>query len=151
MEPDLELETESSVSEEQFHTAVRFGVDLERDSTDVKKYIIAFLRALLLQEEKTKIGVLNEYIQSAIKTQWEEVLSILQGRGRRLVNVQSGSLFFALFCPTTDSIEQLQSRGWREKLTEALQILLSSLGILLYLVKECVLKQSVNKTTGNGS
>ena len=130
----MELETGSSVSEEQFDTALRFGVNLEQDSTDVKKYIVAFLQTLLLQQEKLNIGVLDEYIQSAVKTQWEGVLSILQDRGRRLVNVQSGSLFFALYCPTTDSFEQLQDEVWREKLTEGLQILFSSLGMPLHVV-----------------
>ena len=53
---ELELETESSVSEEQFDTALRFGVNLEQDSTDVKKYIVAFLQALLLQREKLNLA-----------------------------------------------------------------------------------------------
>ena len=145
LELDLELETGSSVSEEQIRTAVKFGVDLERDSTDVKKYIVVFLEALLHQGEKLKIGVLDQCIQSAIKTQWEEVLCILQGRGRRLVKVQSGSLFFTLFCRTTESIEQLQDGGWRERLTEGLRILFFSIGMPRYLV--IVLKQSLSKVT----
>ena len=126
---ELELETESLVSEEQFDTTLRFGVSLEQDSTDVKKYIVAFLQALLLQREKIKLGVLDEYIQLAVKTQWEEVLSILQDRSRQLVNVQSGSLFFTLFCPTTSSIEQLQNGIWRKKLTEGLKNLFTTTGM----------------------
>ena len=47
LELNLELETASSVSEEQFHTAIKFGVELEQDPTDVKKYIFAFLQTLL--------------------------------------------------------------------------------------------------------
>ena len=133
MELNLELETGSLVSEEQFRTAVKFGVNLEQDSTDVKKYIVALLQALLLQREKLKIGVLDEYIQTVIKTQWQEVLSILQDRGRRVVNVQSGSLFFALFCPTTGSIEQLQNDVWRKRLTEGLEDLINTMGMKINL------------------
>ena len=126
---ELELETTSSVSEEQFDTALRFGVNLEQDSTDVKKYIVAFLQALVVQRLKIKLGVLDEYIQAAVKVQWKELLSILQDRGRQLVNVQSGSLFLTLFCPTTSSIEQLQNEVWRKKLTEGLKNLFTTTGM----------------------
>ena len=36
---ELEVDAGSSVSEEQFNTAARFGLELEQDSTDVKKYL----------------------------------------------------------------------------------------------------------------
>ena len=125
---ELELGTRSPVSEEQFVTAVRFGVNLEPDSTDVKKYIVAFLQALLLQREKLKIGFLGEYIQSALKKQWEEVLSTLEDSFRRLVSIQSGSLIFTLFCPTTRSIEQLKNPIWRDKFEKELKDFLTTIG-----------------------
>ena len=128
LELNLELEPGISVSEEQISIAVRFGVELEPDSPDVKKYIIAVLQSLLHQGEKLKISVLDEYIQSAIRTQWKEVLSILQTKGRKLLNVQSGSLFFTLFSPTSDSIEELQGVIWRDKLIEELATLFTIIG-----------------------
>ena len=122
------METGSSISEEQFNTAIKFGLELEQDSTDVKKYIVAFLQALLHQREKLNIGVLSQYIQSILKTQWEEVLSVLEDQFRRLVCIQSGSLIFTLFCPTTRSMEQLKNATWTDKFTKGLKDLLNTLG-----------------------
>ena len=61
---------------------------------------------------------------------WQEVLSSLEDTNRKLINIQSGSLVFMLFCPNHDSLLQLQDEKWRIELQEKINKLLEALGML---------------------
>ena len=108
-------------------TAITFGVDIE-NPVDAKKYIISFLKKLLLQRQKIDKNLLEAQLNPTIATLWQEVLSSLEETNRKLVNIQSGSLIFTLFCPTNTSLQQLQDEKWKIKLQEKVDRLLNPLG-----------------------
>ena len=122
MQPDSDF----LIPHEQVDAAIKFGVE-QIDAADVKQYIVAFMRKLLLQREKIDKDVLTNYLIPVITKQWQEMLSSLEERNRKLVNIQSGSVVFKLFCPTKESRLQLQDENWRigiqEKLAELLKLL----------------------------
>ena len=124
---EMEIQTDSTISEQNMETAIQFGVEIS-NPIDTKKYIIAFLKKLLLQSEKIDKNLLETQLDPTITKLWQEVLSSLEDTNRKLVNIQSGSLIFTLFCPTNTSLQQLQDEKWRIKLQEKVDSLLNALG-----------------------
>ena len=125
---DIETDSTSTVSEEHIEAAIKFGVKTA-DVTDTKKYIIAFLKRLLLHREKLEKNLLDAHLNSMILKLWQEVRSSLEETNRKVVNVQSGSLIFTLFCPTGQSLLQLQDERWRIGLQGKVDKLLNALGM----------------------
>ena len=123
----MDIETDSIVSEEHVEAAIKFGVKTA-DVTDTKKYIIAFLKRLLLHREKLEKNLLEAHLNTMIAKLWQEVLSSLEGTNRKVVNVQSGSVIFTLFCPTGQSLLQLQDEKWKIGLQGKVDKLLNALG-----------------------
>ena len=123
----MDIETDSIVSDEHVEAAIKFGVKTV-DVTDTKKYIIAFLKRLLLHREKLEKNLLEAHLNTMIAKLWQEVLSSLEETNRKVVNVQSGSLIFTLFCPTGQSLLQLQDENWKIGLQGKVDRLLNALG-----------------------
>ena len=123
----MEIQTDSVISEQNIKTAIQFGVEIS-NPIDTKKYIIALLQKLLLQREKIDKNLLEVQLDPTITKLWQEVLSSQEDTNRKLVNIQSGSLIFTLFCPTNTSVHDLQDEKWRIKLQEKVDSLLNALG-----------------------
>ena len=123
---DIQFDSDTIIPPENLDAAIKFGIE-KMDATDINAYIVAFLRKLLLQREKLDKRMLESYLIPNIAKQWQEVLSSLEERNRKLINIQSGSLIFTLFCPTRESQLQLQDENWRivvqQKTAKLLQIL----------------------------
>ena len=119
----MDIQTDSVVSEDQMKAAIQFGIDISY-LRDTKKYIIAFLKRLLLHGDKV-----GKNLNPAMAQHWQEVLSSLEETNRKLLNIQSRSLVFALFCPTDKSLQQLQDEKWRIGLQEKMDILLNVFGM----------------------
>ena len=107
----MEIETDSVVSEQQTTMAVKFGIK-SSDLTNTKKYIIAFLKRLLLHREKIDRNLFESFLNPEIAEIWQEVLSSLEDTNRKLINIQNGSLVFTLFCPTSNSVLRLRDEKW---------------------------------------
>ena len=122
---DIQSDTDSIISQEHLEAAIKFGVT-EIDETDFKRYIVAFLRKLLLQTDKIDKELMVNHLNSTIAKILPEVFSILEDKNRKLINIQSGSLIFTLFCPIKNSRLQLQNENWRivsqNKVTELLKL-----------------------------
>ena len=73
---DMQYDSDTVIPPKQMDAAIKFGVE-QIDATDVQKYIVAFMRKLLLQREKINKDMLNNYLIPAITKQWQEVLSSL--------------------------------------------------------------------------
>ena len=125
---EVDIETESVVPEEHIQSAIKFGIE-SSDLTDVKTYSIAFLKRLLFLREKSDKGLLQTYLNQVITQLWQEVLSSLEERNRKLTKIESGSFVFTLFCPTDHSSLQLQDEKWRVEMGRRLDKLLNTLGI----------------------
>ena len=124
---DIQCDSDFIIAQEHMNAAIKFGVE-QIDATDVKKYIVAFMRKLLLQRAKIDQNVLENYLCPAVAKQWQGMLSTLEDKNRKLVGVQSGSLIFLLFCPTRESRLQLQEENWRIGIQEKMAKLLKLLG-----------------------
>ena len=98
------------------------------NSTDINKYVVAFLRKLLLQREKLEKRMLENYLIPMIAKQWQEVLSSLEETNRKVINIESGSLMVTLFCPTIESRLQLRDETWRIAVQQKTAKLLQMLG-----------------------
>ena len=124
----IELDSEGTVLSEALAAAKKFGVKCE-ENIEPSKFIVAYLTKLLLQREKLDLGVLDSYIPRDVKEAWKDFLSCLEQTKRKLLGIREGSLNFTLFCPTTESNEQLQDGIWRRLLMEKLKNLISVMGI----------------------
>ena len=124
----MDIETDSILSEEHVEAAIKFGVKTA-DVTDTKKYMIAFLKRLLLHREKLEKNLLDAHLNSMIAKLWQEVRSTLEDTNRKLIDIQSGSLIFILFCPTSNSLLQLQDENWKIGLQGKVDKLLNALGM----------------------
>ena len=122
------IETNSVVSEDNIKSAINFGID-SSDLTDTKEYTIAFLKRLLVQREKVDMNLLETYLNPEINKLWQEVLSSLEERNRKLINIRNGSLIFTLFCPTSNSLQEIQNEKWRIEVQGKVDKLLNALGL----------------------
>ena len=123
----MEIETDSVLSEEHVKAAIEFGLG-PSDVADTKKYLIGFINRLLLHREKVEKNLLEAKLNPVIAKLWQEVLSSMEETNRKVVNVQSGSLIFTLFCPTGQSLLQLQDERWKIELEGKINKLLNALG-----------------------
>ena len=125
----VELNVRETMSKEEAdQAAIEFGVKQSDGKTDTKLYILAFLQRLLHQRQKIDLGLLANYLRPTIAKAWNEVLSILEERKRKVLNIQSGSLVFTLFCPTQESLHQLQDKTWIKTAIQKLEELIHTLG-----------------------
>ena len=141
----MEIQTDSVISEQNVKTAIQFGVELS-SPVDTKKYIIAFLKKLLLQREKFDKNLLETNLNPEIIKLWQEVLFSLEDTNRKLINIQSGSLIFTLFCPTSNSLLQLQDEKWKIGLQGKVDRLLNALGTYQF----TRLKRAIKSFNGKG-
>ena len=74
---DIQCDSEFVIAQEHMDAAIKFGVE-QIDATDVRKYIVAFMRNLLLQRAKVDQNVLENYLSRAVVKQWQEMLSTLE-------------------------------------------------------------------------
>ena len=147
VEFEMEIETDSIISEEHIKAAIKFGVESPDFScAEAKKYAIAFMKRLLLHNEKVKKNLLEDHLNPVIANLWQEMLSSLEERNRKLINIQSGSLIFTLLCPTANSLQQLQDEKWRIELKERVEKLLKALGMLgmIFLINESKVLLSIS-------
>ena len=139
----MEIETESKISTRHIKAATLLGITSPGfPRIEAKEYAITFIKMLLLHREKMNKNLLEAPLSPVIATLWQEVLSSLENENRKLVNIQSGSLIFTLFCPSDSSLEQLQDEKWRIELQAQVGKLLKALG-----TKECIFKIREIKVT----
>ena len=100
----------------------------EHEKSNVHKFVAAFLTKLLYQREKIELELLDAELSDAIKESWRAVLSLLEGRRRKVIGLRSGSVIFTLFCPLTDSCKELEDSLWKDKLETALIQLFHEIG-----------------------
>ena len=126
----MELDSDSVVTQEHIYTAIKFGVDLSKigDPVEMKKYLLAFIHALLLQREKINLEQLTDSFGSSIVTTWQAVLSIMESSSRKLFDADSGSLTFKLFCPNVSSAQELQDDTWLKTLAQKMELLMHKIG-----------------------
>ena len=132
------MQSDSTIPDENLDAAIKFGVE-RIDATDTRKYVVAFMRKLLLQREKLENKVMENHLELEIVKQWWEVLSTLENKDRKLINIQSGSLVFTLLCPTRESRVQLQDDTWKDEIQKKIVELAKLLGTFYLLRwKKCV-------------
>ena len=127
MQLQIDIQSDSVISQQHIDAAIKFGVE-KVDALDVNKYVVAFLRKLLLQREKQDENLSENYLNSEIEHKWQEVLSSLEDTNRNLINIESGSFVLTLFCPTRESRLQLQDDIWKDEIQKRLTDLLRLLG-----------------------
>ena len=107
LQMEMDSKPGSVIPQKHLDTAIKLGIQ-EIDGVDVKKYVVAFLRNFLLQREKIDNKLLTNYLNRVTIKQWQDVLFSLEDTNRKLVNIQSGSVVFTLFCPIRESRLQLK-------------------------------------------
>ena len=127
MQLQIEMQCDSSVPDESLAMAIKFGVE-NIGAADTDKYILALLRQLLLHREKMEKNLLGNYLNPAIVQHWQELISYLEEKSRKVVNIQSGSLIFSLLCPTRGTKLQIQDENWKIKIQNKITELLKLLG-----------------------
>ena len=103
----LQSDPNSVISREHLDAAIKFGNE-KIDASDTNKYLVAFIKKLLLQRVKIGENLLGDYLSQRVVKQWQEVFFSLEERNRKLINNASGSFIFTLLCPTRKF--RLQSR-----------------------------------------
>ena len=79
--------------------------------------------------------MLKSHFKNAIAKKSSEVFSMLEDKERKVINIQSGSLIFKLFCPTKMSRLQLQDENWSFEMQLKIGELLKLLGQFFFLLK----------------
>ena len=131
----MDIQTDSIVSRKNAEATIKLGAE-SSDTLDARKYIILFLKRLLLHREKIDKNLLEAQLDPTIAKLWQEVLSSLEDTNRKVINLQSGSLIFTLFCPKYKSLLQLQDERWGIELQGKVDKLLNALGVFRFISYE---------------
>ena len=127
----MELDTHSVVPKRYVDEAIKFGVEFESTfPTTAKEYIVTFFQRLLLQSQKLKQGFLVELLHPEVTRMWLELLSMLENNNRKVLDIQTGSITFKMFCLSELSFEQLSSATWTHALVQKVEELIILLGKL---------------------
>ena len=126
----MQLDSKAVLAKEHLDKAVKFGVHLGSSDTpiDAEKYLLAFIQKLLLRREKLNLQFLTDYLDSSVVTAWQAVLSTLENSNRKLLDVQSGSLIFTMFCPTINSAQEVLAVLWIKTLAQNLEQFMHKIG-----------------------
>ena len=121
------ISSNARISPSGYDMAMKFGVPLD-ENCNPSTFATAFLSRLLLQRKKIVLGLLDDQLSSTAKETLREVLKCLEDKHRKLIGLGSGSMVFVLFCPTSQSYEQLFDKTWMDNLTSKLQNFLMETG-----------------------
>ena len=121
----MEFDVNSSVSQTNVTAAAKFGVKLKEGPILSGEYVLKFLRMLLLKQN----ALHEEKVKREVVERWPELLSSLEGGKRKLLDVQGENLKFVLFCPSQDSLQQLEDEAWKEQIVAKTNNLLKELGM----------------------
>ena len=125
----MEFDTDSVVPNRLVDEAIKFGVEFESTFTiSAKRYIVTFFQRLLLQSQKLKQGFLAQHLRPEITEMWLELLSILENTDRKVLDIQSGSITFKIFCASDSSSQQIRNDVWIQKLSQKMEKFIMQLG-----------------------
>ena len=126
---EMEFNTDSVVPKIHIDEAIKFGVEFESTfPISAKRYIVAFFQKLLLQSRKLKQGFMAENLRPEVTNMWLELLSILENSNRKVLDIQSGSITFKIFCPSNRSSQQIRNDMWIQTLSQKTEELMALLG-----------------------
>ena len=126
---EMEFDTDSVVPNRLVDEAIKFGVEFESTfPISAKRYIVTFFQRLLLQSQKLKQGFLAQHLRPEITEMWLELLSILENTDRKVLDIQSGSITFKMFCPSHSSTQQIRNDVWIQKLSQKMEEFIMQLG-----------------------
>ena len=121
----MEFDANLPVSQKSIDAATNFGVELDESRILSEEFTTKFLRRLLLKK-----NVLQDVeVKPEVVKRWQEILSCLEGGKRKLLDVQGDNLNFVLFCPSHDSLQQLEDETWKEEIMTKTNDLLKELGM----------------------
>ncbi len=127
------LEGDQQVMDSVKHLASNLGIDLDDDDkTNIAEmYIHGFTRFFHIQGKKIKLGLLDEKLLShpGVKQVWDQLISLLERRGRKVLEIHRGSLIFMVFCPTQNALEDLKELAITGAISQALNDFLITLGL----------------------
>lgn len=126
---DIDYDSNSAISEETLEIARKLGVCLqEKDKENIQPFVTAFLTRLLHQREKIELRLLDKDLPASIKDRWQRILTFLEDKKRKVLDIRRGSLNFILFCPMAESFGQLREKQWKTETERALLALLNDIG-----------------------
>ena len=105
-------------------------------------------RYLLYQEKKISMGLLDDLLPMEVKEAWEELLALLERRGRKLVEVTKGSITMKVYSPNQGSIADLQELAESGSLDKPLRKFLTNLGKSISLSHTVVTKSNSQSRKG---
>ena len=126
-ELEMELGDDLPVSQTNVTAAAKFGVKFSEGPILYGKYVMKFLRRLLLKQNALQ----DAKVKTEVVERWQEVLSCLEERKRKLLDIQGqgDKLKFVLFTPSQDSLQQLEDETWKEEIMAKTNHLLKELGM----------------------
>ncbi len=125
----IELDPSSTKSNKLEETMRKLDINLSGDSDPtVEASIVETLNYFLYQREKIEAGILDDILPEGVKEAWEAMLAWLEDPGRKLVGIKEGSIVIKIYCPTAESVKELQQLAKSEAMKSAINKFLRSLG-----------------------
>ncbi len=126
---DIDLELLPCLTKQHKEAAARFGIDpISNDVINPLKYVTGFINKLIRQKQKLDKGLLADRLTNDVGRKWQELLSTLEEKNRKVLEAKIGSLHFTMFCPTSESERQMKLQVWRETMLKRLRAFIRSLG-----------------------
>ncbi len=105
----IEFGLDARVSEATTQTATKLNiaVDGNNNAKESEMYITAFTQYFLYQHSKISLGLLDHLLPPGVKDAWDQLISLLERRGRKVLGINKGSILLQVYCPTGASLDDL--------------------------------------------
>ena len=100
---------DARVSEATKQTAnhLNIVVDGNNNANESELYITAFTQYFLYQHSKISLGLLDHLLPPGVRDAWDQLISLLERRGRKVLGINKGSILLRVYCPTGASLDDL--------------------------------------------
>ncbi len=122
----LELGDDIEVSDQARDTAQKLHLQL--DDNDGETCISAFTQYFMIQQNKMSMGLLDHLLPSKVRRAWQELIALLERSNRKLVLVKKKCISLQLYCPTSESVRDLEELCSCDQLVKAFTVYSEAVG-----------------------
>ncbi len=120
----LEFTSPAKVNEVAKEIAKKLHIKMETEDN-----ISAFVAHILYLHPKIVLGLLDSFLPADVEEAWVQLVSLLEENDRKMIGVDSGSLVFNVYCPTTEARELLKQLTDSDRLAESFTIFTKAAGL----------------------
>ncbi len=101
----IEFGHDAAVSNLTKRAAEKLNIVVDGNKSEM--YITAFTQYFLYQHSKINLGLLDHLLPPGVRDAWDQLIALLERRGRKVLGISKGSILLKVYCPTRAALDDL--------------------------------------------